>query len=138
MGQALAAQMDQGRVAEQAGRAAEQAERAVEAGQRATEQAMRDIEKLKSKDFGQWQEQFEKNKDFGQWQGKLRDAQSEGSQAELQALREARESLQTQIKTLERQIHRLEENQKRLDKPGQSNNSDDGPKAEKPVSVKAS
>jgi hypothetical protein len=87
----------------------------MEMGQRAAEKARRDMEKLK-------------NKDLEKLQGELRAAESENSETELNALRDARDSLRSQVQTLEQQIKRLEEDRNRLDKPHRSSGSEDGPK----------
>lgn len=88
------------RAVEASQRAAEAGQRAAEAGQRAAEQAMRDVERLK-------------NKNFDKFQQDLHATEGEASMKELQALRQVHESLQSQVKSIERQIQRLEQDRNR-------------------------
>jgi beta-lactamase regulating signal transducer with metallopeptidase domain len=132
------------RVAEEVKRAAEEAQRAAETGQRQAEQAQRMAE------AGQRQaEQVQRAAEAGQRQAEqvMHDMQikkfdferldklavdGKGSLTELQALRSARESLNKEMGTLDRQIQRLEQDLSRLKKEARkdrSDDSDDAPKA---------
>jgi beta-lactamase regulating signal transducer with metallopeptidase domain len=94
------------RAADEMKRAMEEAQRNVEAGQRNAEQAMRDMAKLQGKDYERWQHKYS-------------ETDSEGPTKELQALRDARESLERQLQNISRQIKRLEQDQKRPKNPAQ-------------------
>jgi beta-lactamase regulating signal transducer with metallopeptidase domain len=102
-------------VPDQAQVASEELRRAMELGQRAAEKARRDMDKLKSKDLEKLQEE-------------LRAAESENSEKELNALRDAREFLRSQMQTLEQQIKRLEEDRSKMNKSLRNNRSDDEPR----------
>jgi len=91
-------------------RAMEAAQRTLEESQRANERAARELE-LKSRDPYRPKEEWRKS-------------ETEGSVKALQVLRDARETLQTQIRNLERQIQRLEEDQKKSKKTGRTDDSD--------------
>jgi beta-lactamase regulating signal transducer with metallopeptidase domain len=102
--------------AEQIQRAAEQAKRAAEAGQREAERAMRQLEQQNGKQYAELQEKLRGMRD-----------QFDGSDAELQALKQARESLHREVDKLNEQIKRLEE-QKNREPKHVHNDSDDGDK----------
>jgi hypothetical protein len=107
------------RAADEGAKAAEDAKRAVESAQRELEQAMRETGNVRSKDLERLQE-------------KLRDSEARSSLRELQALRDARESLQKEMETLEKQIKRLEESQSPKNKTmrGRLHDPDEDPKTE--------
>ncbi|HEY3862172.1 MAG TPA: M56 family metallopeptidase [Verrucomicrobiae bacterium] len=87
------------RASEQAQRAVEQAQRSMEASRRATDQVMRDMAKLSAEDYGRAQ-------------AKGHDGDSAGLSQEIESLRNARQTLQSQLRNLERQLKRLEDGQK--------------------------
>jgi len=118
-------QEDGRRTAEQAARAVEEGKRALEEGQRATERAAREFD-AKVREFDRAnQDPFR--------------TQTEDQIKALQALREARSSLEIQIKSIERQIRRMEDTHHSSPKPDPSDDDDgQGPAKEKPAASKTS
>ncbi len=102
---------------------------AVEAGKFAEEEEQLHADKAK-REIAEM-----KYKEMERSQKELRDGKSEGPARELQALRQARDSLGRELQNLERQIKRLEEDRNRQMKPGpgRSGDDNDGPKPESPA-----
>jgi beta-lactamase regulating signal transducer with metallopeptidase domain len=88
------------RAAEQAQRATEQAQRAAEAGQRAAELVLRDTGKVEGRKIERLQDNMVEIK-------------SQLPLKELQALRDARDSLRKEMENLDRQIKHIEHDQNR-------------------------
>jgi beta-lactamase regulating signal transducer with metallopeptidase domain len=119
------AEMELKRAADEAKRAEERARRSVEAGKRSAEQAMREVEKMQDKVHEQMEENLNKMK-------------AEAPIQELQALREARNSLEIELRKLDRQIKRLEDDPNGQKKPSHDkpDDSGDNPTQEKTAPVK--
>jgi len=113
------------KAAEQAMRSAEAGQRAAEAGQRAAEKAMRDAQAFM-------------NRNFDRSSGDRARLDPNASDEELRALRSAREALETNLKTLQAQIGRLEAERRKLMKQSHPGDSDDDSKPEAPTPKKAS